>query len=146
RLLVHDRRRHHWWPAGCAYLFALRYGGASGHHPLRTIGQPAWQSGCGLASRGRRDGNAPASGVLCVRRDSEGGDVTMRISARSQLTGTVKSVPEGAVTAEVVVTLDGGQEVVSVITVPSAQRLGLQPGARVTAVIKSTEVLLAVDD
>ena len=70
----------------------------------------------------------------------------MRISARNQLPGTVKSVIEGAVMAEVVVEVAGGHEIVSAITVDSARRLGLEPGKRVVAVIKSTEVMLAVDD
>ena len=47
----------------------------------------------------------------------------MRISARNQLPGTVKSVTEGAVMAEVVVSVDGGHEIVSAITAESARRL-----------------------
>jgi len=70
----------------------------------------------------------------------------MKISARNQLPGTVRSVTEGAVMAEVVVEVDGGHEIVSAITAESARRLGLAPGKRVVAVIKSTEVILAVDD
>ena len=70
----------------------------------------------------------------------------MKISARNQLPGTVTSVTEGAVMAEVVVAIDGGQEIVSAITAESARQLGLTAGKRVTAVIKSTEVMLAIDD
>ena len=70
----------------------------------------------------------------------------MRISARNQLPGRVKTVTEGAVMAEVVVEVAGGHEIVSEITVDSARRLGLEPGRHVVAVIKSTEVMLAVDD
>jgi molybdate transport system regulatory protein len=70
----------------------------------------------------------------------------VKISARNQLPGTVKGVTEGAVMAEVVVTIDGGQEIVSAITAESARRLGLASGKRVIAVIKSTEVMLAIDD
>lgn len=55
-------------------------------------------------------------------------------------------VKEGAVMAEVVVTLDGGQELVSVITADSARRLGLVAGRRVTVVVKSTEVMLATNE
>jgi molybdate transport system regulatory protein len=69
----------------------------------------------------------------------------MQLSARNQLTGTVKTVKEGAVMAEVVVTLDGGPEVVSTITVASVQRLKLTAGSKVTVVIKATEVMLATD-
>jgi len=70
----------------------------------------------------------------------------MRISARNQLPATVRSMTEGQVMAEVVVEVDGGHEIVSAITAESARRLGLAPGRRVVAVIKSTEVMLAVDD
>jgi len=70
----------------------------------------------------------------------------MKISARNQLPGTVASVTEGAVMSEVVVAVDGGHEIVSAITAESARRLGLAEGRRVIAIIKSTEVILAVDD
>ncbi len=70
----------------------------------------------------------------------------MKISARNQLPATVMSVNEGAVMAEVVVDVDGGHEIVAAITAESARRLGLAPGKRVVAIIKSTEVMLAVDD
>ena len=69
----------------------------------------------------------------------------MQLSARNQLPGTVTTVKEGAVMAEVTVKLDNGPEVVSVITVDSARRLGLAAGSKVTVVIKATEVLLATD-
>jgi molybdate transport system regulatory protein len=70
----------------------------------------------------------------------------MRISARNQMPVTVRSVTEGQVMAEVVVEVDGGHEVVAVITAESARRLGLAPGRRVKVVVKATEVMLAVDD
>ena len=70
----------------------------------------------------------------------------MKISARNQLPATVKSVTEGAVMAEVVVTVDGGHEVVAAITAESVRRLELDAGKRVVVIIKSTEVMLAVDD
>jgi len=70
----------------------------------------------------------------------------MRISARNQLPATVRSVTKGTVMAEVMVEVDGGHEVVSAITAESARSLGLEPGRRVIVVIKSTEVMLAVDD
>jgi len=70
----------------------------------------------------------------------------VKISARNQLSGTVKSVTEGAVMSEVVVALDGGQEVVAAITAESARSLGLAAGSKVVAIIKSTEVMVAVED
>jgi molybdopterin-binding protein len=63
------------------------------------------------------------------------------LSARNQFHGKVKSVKLGNVMAEVVVTV-GNLEIVSVITRGSAEQMGLQAGQEVTAVIKSTEVLI----
>jgi molybdopterin-binding protein len=63
------------------------------------------------------------------------------LSARNQFEGVVKSVKLGSVMAEVVVTV-GDLEVVSAITRTSAEALGLQPGDKVRAIIKSTEVLI----
>jgi molybdopterin-binding protein len=69
----------------------------------------------------------------------------MKISARNVLKGKVKSLTHGAVNSEVVVELPGGQEVVSVITKASAERLGLCQGKEVYAVIKASSVMLAAD-
>ena len=66
----------------------------------------------------------------------------MELSARNQLQGTVQSVQKDGIMAEVVVDV-GGQQLVSVITRSSADRLGLAAGQQVTVVIKSTEVLIA---
>lgn len=66
----------------------------------------------------------------------------MQISARNKLQGTVTSVKLGGVMAEVVVRV-GEHEIVSVVTRTSAEELGLTEGQEVTAIIKSTEVMLA---
>jgi molybdopterin-binding protein len=66
----------------------------------------------------------------------------MALSARNQLKGTVKSMKLGTIMSEVVVDV-GGQEVVAAITRSSAERLGLQEGTAVTAVIKATDVMIA---
>ncbi len=66
----------------------------------------------------------------------------MELSARNQLSGKVTGVKFGTVMAEINVELAGGQELVSVITRDSAERLNLQVGDQVTIIIKSTEVML----
>ena len=68
----------------------------------------------------------------------------MKLSARNQLPGVVKSVKLGNVMAEVVVDI-AGHEVVSVITRGSVENLNLEPGRLVTVIIKSTEVMLATE-
>lgn len=70
----------------------------------------------------------------------------MALSARNQLSGTVTAIKEGAVMAELIVKLDDGPELVSVITVTSVKNLKLMVGSQVTVVIKSTEVMLATDE
>ena len=68
----------------------------------------------------------------------------MKISARNQLRGTVESVDLGVVTAKVAVRV-GENLVESVITRQSVEELGIQVGSEVTAVIKSTEIMLMID-
>ena len=69
----------------------------------------------------------------------------MKISARNILKGKVKQVKAGAVNTEVIVELTGGAEIVSIITKESAQNLKLAKGKAVYAVIKASNVMIAVD-
>ena len=69
----------------------------------------------------------------------------MKISARNNSKGTVKSVEHGAVNSEVVIQLLGGQEIVSIIPKNSAETLGLSVGKEAYAVIKASEVMIATD-
>ena len=66
----------------------------------------------------------------------------MQISARNKLSGSVTSVKLGGVMAEVVIRV-GDHDIVSVVMRTSAEELGLSEGDEVTAIIKSTEVMLA---
>jgi molybdate transport system regulatory protein len=65
----------------------------------------------------------------------------MDLSARNQLRGTITALLIEGVMAEVRLQI-GDQELVSVITRRSAERLGLRVGDGVFAVIKSTEVMI----
>jgi molybdate transport system regulatory protein len=69
----------------------------------------------------------------------------MRLSTRNQLTGTVAAIQPGAVMTVVTVQLDGGQSVVASITKDAAEELELEVGKPVTALVKSTEVMLGVE-
>jgi molybdopterin-binding protein len=69
----------------------------------------------------------------------------MKLSARNQLAGTVRSVNEGAAIANVEVDV-GGQRLVASITVEAARELGLREGAQVTAIVKASDVILATAD
>ncbi len=68
----------------------------------------------------------------------------MRLSARNQLTGTISAIGVGAVMTVVRVDLDGGQQITASITKDAAEDLGLAVGDRVTAIVKSTEVMLGI--
>ncbi len=69
----------------------------------------------------------------------------MKVSARNVLQGTVKKIVAGAVNAEVVIELPGGQQVVAVITLSSVKNLGLAEGRPAYAIIKASNVMLGVD-
>lgn len=69
----------------------------------------------------------------------------MQLSSRNQLKATVVEVKLGGIMAEVIMRLQGGEEIVAAITRSSAERLGLQPGTEVTALIKATEVMVATE-
>ncbi len=71
--------------------------------------------------------------------------MSVRFSARNQLQAKVKSVKLGDVMAEVIVTLPDGQEIVSAITRTSAESLNLKQGDAVLAIIKSTEVMIGIN-
>ena len=69
----------------------------------------------------------------------------MEISARNVIKGKVKTVKPGAVNNEIIVELPGGAEVVSIITMSSSERLGLQPGKEVYVIVKASNVMIGVD-
>jgi molybdopterin-binding protein len=69
----------------------------------------------------------------------------MRLSARNQLAGTIIAIDEGAVTTTVKVQLEGGATVTSSITREAADELGLAVGKPVIAVVKASDVMIAVE-
>ena len=70
---------------------------------------------------------------------------SLTLSARNRLRGRVASLRLDGLMAEVVVRI-GDQDLVSMITRSSAERLGLAVGDQVLAVIKSTEVMIGKQD
>jgi molybdopterin-binding protein len=68
----------------------------------------------------------------------------MKLSARNQIPARVTSINAGEAIANV--ELDaGGTRLVASITVEAVKQLGLTEGTQVTAVIKASDVILAVD-
>jgi molybdopterin-binding protein len=66
----------------------------------------------------------------------------LEISARNRLRGRISSIVADGVMAEVRIQV-ADQEIVSIITRSSAERLNLNVGDEVFAVVKSTEVMIA---
>jgi molybdate transport system regulatory protein len=69
----------------------------------------------------------------------------MKLSARNVLPGAIVQVNKGAVNAEVLISLRGGEPVASVITNLSVGRLGLQVGVAAFAIIKASDVMVGKD-
>jgi molybdopterin-binding protein len=76
-------------------------------------------------------------------RHHQQGETIMKISARNILNGKIVALKRGAVMAQVVVELAGGNRIASAIFVESVDDLGLKIGDEVAAVIKSTDVMIA---
>lgn len=66
----------------------------------------------------------------------------MRLSARNQLQGTVRSITRGAAIANVELVV-AGQRLVASVTTEAVEELGLAEGDEVTAVVKASDVILA---
>ena len=66
----------------------------------------------------------------------------MSLSARNQLKGKVVGLKKGVITAEVVVEIAGGNKITSIVSLDSVEELGIKEGAEVTAIVKSTDVMI----
>jgi len=69
----------------------------------------------------------------------------MKISARNRLKGKVVSVTKGATTAHVRIDIGNGVIVTSSITNDAVDELGLAVGGDAYAVVKASDVMVAVD-
>ena len=69
----------------------------------------------------------------------------MKISARNRFPGTVTDVKTGAVMAQVTIDIGGGNRVTSAIFVDSVKDLGIKKADKVSALIKSTDVMVLKD-
>ncbi|HMK78247.1 MAG TPA: molybdopterin-binding protein [Xanthobacteraceae bacterium] len=69
----------------------------------------------------------------------------MRLSARNKLKGTIVEVKKGQTTAHVRIDIGGGAIVTSSITNEAVDDLKLAKGQTAYAVIKASDVMVAVD-
>jgi len=66
----------------------------------------------------------------------------MKISARNHIKGTVESVAEGMIMANVKIKIEAPDTITAIITKEAADDLGIKKGEKVIAFIKSTEVMV----
>jgi molybdate transport system regulatory protein len=69
----------------------------------------------------------------------------LRTSARNRLCGTVSHIQSGLVSSEVIIELEGEKHLAATITNDSEERLGINQGEAMCALIKSSHVILGVD-
>ncbi|MGB3865245.1 MAG: molybdopterin-binding protein [Xanthobacteraceae bacterium] len=69
----------------------------------------------------------------------------MKISARNQLKGTIVEVTKGATTSHVRLDIGGGVIVTASITNQAVDELKLAKGGTAWAIVKASDVMVAVD-
>ena len=121
----------------------------------RVLGQPVIETHRGGATRGGAVLTEVGKGLLSEYRRLEKfisqvlddreywESVSLKISARNKLEGTVKEIKEGVVTTSVKIVVEKPVELTAIITKEAVKELDLKPGDKVKAVIKATEVLVA---
>ncbi|MGB3743923.1 MAG: TOBE domain-containing protein [Xanthobacteraceae bacterium] len=67
------------------------------------------------------------------------------MSARNKPTGRIIEVKKGATTAHVRLEIAPGQIITASITNEAVEELGLKSGATASAVIKASDVMVAID-
>lgn len=70
----------------------------------------------------------------------------MKLSARNNLNGTIKTIESGLITCKVVIDLGNGNEITSIISKDSIDSLDLKEGMEACAIVKSTEVIIGIPD
>ena len=114
---------------------------AEGAAALRTLRHAEAELALAMERLSRRIAADPAAQPLV-----DAWSLIMRTSARNAFRGTVRSVTDGAVNAEVVVDIGQDLAIVAVITRHSVADLRLAPGVDVVALIKSTFPILVAGD
>lgn len=70
----------------------------------------------------------------------------MKISARNQLKGTVTGIQEGVLNGIVKLDIGGGHTIISTISMSAIKELNLKIGDTAYAIIKTTSVMIGIDD
>lgn len=91
--------------------------------------------------RGKKNAGTPKSEVSSPTSELR----TLKLSARNVLRGKVKRVVMGTVNTEVALEIAPGVELISIITRSSAEELGLVEGTEAYAVIKSSNIVIGME-
>ncbi len=68
----------------------------------------------------------------------------MKLSARNQIAGTIRTVKPGATTTHVTIEISPSVTIMASITNEAAEELGLKPGLAAFAVVKASDVMVGV--
>lgn len=71
--------------------------------------------------------------------------ISMKVSARNVLAGTVAKIIKGAVNSEVSLSLTGGTQLTAVVTNGAVENLALKEGVSAYAIIKASSVMVGTD-
>jgi molybdate transport system regulatory protein len=71
--------------------------------------------------------------------------ISMKVSARNVMAGTVTKITMGAVNAEVALSLAGGAPLIAIVTNGAVENLELKEGASAYAIIKASSVMIGAD-
>jgi molybdopterin-binding protein len=102
------------------------------------ISTPRWRA---VSASHRRSVSNPVARLSCGPPRSK----VMKISARNQIKGKILDVKKGATTAHIRLEIGPGQIITSSITNEAVDELGLKAGITAFAVIKASEVMIAVE-
>ena len=69
----------------------------------------------------------------------------MKVSARNTFAGSVTAITQGAVNAEVTLSLKGGIPLTAVVTNGAINNLGLKVGAEAYAIVKASSIIIGTD-
>jgi molybdopterin-binding protein len=69
----------------------------------------------------------------------------MKLSARNIISGTIKEIKKGATTSHVRLDIGGGNIITASITNEAVDDLKLAVGQKASAVIKASDVMIAID-
>lgn len=67
----------------------------------------------------------------------------MKISARNVFEGKIENVEVGAIMASVKIKIESPELITAIITTESVEKLNLKEGDTVSAIIKSTEIIVS---